>query len=475
MKKFIACFLTFVIVLGLCACGNSGSGETTQPAAQGLQIGYARESLLPSGSVNMSGYGNQEHRVSTGYLDIIAATCIAASENGNTVLLYSTDTLNSKSNWTAEARSLISEATGVPAANIQIGATHTHSSGAVGGSEELTLQWKSVYMDALVNAAKKAIADQAPAKMYGATIQTEGMTYVRHYEMNDGSYCGDNFGDPSKGYKGHATTANELMMMIKFDREGDKKDIAVMNFQFHPCFTGGGQETSLSADGIGAIRDVFEKETGMHFIYFTGSAGNQNASSRLPDENQNRKGINQMKKYAEEIYRYAATAMENMEEIGGSGVYSRQETLTYKSNQYGLDRLADAQKATDLFRQTGNSSTASALAQSMGFHSVYECNGIVANAGRPSSYDMELNVVRIGDLGFVAAPYEMFSDSAFQIRDGSPYKFTLLSTITNNSWGYFPTEKAYGYGCYESFTASFDSGVAEATAEKFVEMLKAIQ
>jgi len=474
MKKLLSVLLAVGLVFGLCACGSSGSGETTQAAVEGLQVGYARENLLPNGQVNMSGYGNQAHRISTGYLDIIAATCIAASENGNTVLLFSTDTLTAKGNWTAEARRLICQATGVPENNIQIGGTHTHSSGAVGGSEELSLQWKTVYMDALVNAAKKAIADMAPAKIYGSTIQTEGMTYVRHYEMLDGSYCGDNFGDASKGYAGHATTANELMMMIKFDREGDKKDIAVMNFQFHPCFTGGSQETVLSADGVGAIRDVFEKETGMDFIYFTGSAGNQNASSRMPDENQNRKGVNKMKEYAQEIYQYAAKAMENMEEIGGTTVVSKQETLTYKSNDYGLDRLADAQKATDLFRQTGNSSTASALAKSMGFHSVYECNGIVANAGRPSSYDMELNVVRIGDLGFVAAPYEMFSDSAFQIREGSPFKYTLISSTTNHYWGYFPTEKAYGYGCYESFTASFGSGVAEATAAKFVEMLKGI-
>ena len=474
MKRILACLLSFVIVLGLCACAGGAGGTDETQAPQGLQIGYARESLLPNGNVNMSGYGNQAHRISTGYLDIIAATCIAASENGNTVLLFSTDTLTAKDNWTAEARRLICQATGVPENNIQIGGTHTHSSGAVGGSEELSLQWKTVYMDALVNAAKKAIADLAPAKIYGATIQTEGMTYVRHYEMLDGSYCGDNFGDASKGYAGHATTANELMMMIKFDREGDKKDIAVMNFQFHPCFTGGGQETVLSADGVGAIRDVFEKETGMHFIYFTGSAGNQNANSRMPDENQNRKGVNKMKEYAQEIYQYAAKAMENMEEIGGSGVVTKQEMLTYKSNDYGLDRLADAQKATALFRETGDSSSATALAKSMGFHSVYECNGIVANASRSATYDAEMNVVRIGDLGFVAAPYEMFSDSAFQIREGSPFKYTLISSTTNHYWGYFPTEKAYGYGCYESFTASFASGIAEAAATKFVEMLKGI-
>lgn len=475
MKKFLSLFLVIVLVLGLCACGSSAGGEdTTAAAAEGLHVGYARESLLPNGQVNMSGYGNQGHRISTGYLDIIAATCIALSENGNTVLLFSTDTLTAKNNWTAEARTLINQATGVPENNIQVGGTHTHSSGAVGGNEELTSKWKTVYMDALVNAAKKAIADLAPAKTYASSIQTEGMTYVRHYEMKDGSYCGDNFGDSSKGYVGHATTANELLMMVKFDRAEDKKDIAIMNFQFHPCFTGGSQETNLSADAVGAIRDVFEKETGMHFIYFTGSAGNQNAFSRLPSENQNRKGVNKMKEYAQEIYQYASKAMENMDEIGGSGVVCKQEMFNYRSNDYGLDRLADAQKATALFRETGNSSTATALAKSMGFHSVYECNGIVANAGRPASYDMELNVIRIGDLGLVAAPYEMFSDSAFYIRDNSPFKYTLISSTTNHYWGYFPTEKAFGYGCYESFTASFGSGVAEATASKFVEMLKGL-
>lgn len=474
MKRFLACFLVFVLTLGLCACSNSGSEDTTAAAAEGLHVGYARESLLPNGQVNMSGYGNQAHRVSTGYLDVIAATCIALSENGNTVLLFSTDTLTAKDNWTSTARALINEATGVPKENIQIGGTHTHSSGAVGGSEELTMQWLTVYMDALVNAAKKAIADLAPAKMYASSIQTEGMTYVRHYEMKDGTYAGDNFGDHTKGYVGHATTANELMMMVKFDRAEDKKDIAIMNFQFHPCFTGGSQETNLSADAVGAIRDVFEKETGMDFIYFTGSAGNQNANSRIPGENQNRKGVAKMKEYAQEIYQYAAKAMENMEEIGGSGVVTKQEKFTYKSNDYGLDRLADAQKATALFRETGDSTTATTLAKSMGFHSVYECNGIVANAGRPDSYTIELNVVRIGDLGFVAAPYEMFSDSAFQIREGSPFKYTLISSTTNHYWNYFPTEKAFEYGCYESFTASLGSGVAEATAAKFVEMLKGL-
>ena len=472
MKKFIACFLAIIMTLALCACSTGGAAET-EPAVQGLQIGYARESILPNGQVNMSGYGNQEHRISTGYLDIIAATCLAASENGNTVLLFSTDTLTAKDNWTAEARALITEATGVPGENIQIGGTHTHSSPAVGGAEKYTLEWKPTYMEALVTAAKKAIADLAPATMYGAKAQAEGLTFVRHYLMENGRYAQSS--TPANQLVDYATKPNEELLMVKFDRPEDKKDIALMNFQFHPTFIGSDQDTNLSADAVGAIRDIFEKETGMQFIYFTGSAGNQNADSRLPGASAGADGVAQMKAFGQKVCDVAFEAMKSMEEIGGSGVVAGKELLSYESNNYGLERLEDAKKAVEMFDSDGDANKASQYAKTLGFTSVYECRGIVANADRPDDYTMELNVVRIGNLGFVAAPYEMFSDSAFQIREGSPFKYTVISSITNHYWNYFPTKDAYEKGCYESYTAVFASGIAEATADKFVEMLKAVQ
>ena len=141
MKRLISILTSLLLVLSLWGCGSAGDHVETEPtASQGLQIGYARESIMPDGQVNMSGSGNQEHRISTGYLDILYATCLALSENGNTVLLFSTDTLTAKNNWTIVARQLISGATGVPSDNIHIGGTHTHSGPAVGGSEPLVLE-----------------------------------------------------------------------------------------------------------------------------------------------------------------------------------------------------------------------------------------------------------------------------------------------------------------------------------------------
>jgi hypothetical protein len=395
------------------------------------------------------------------------------SQNGNTILLFSTDTQCANDIWTNNARTLISEATGVPVTNIQIGATHTHSGPVIGGTRPLILQWKNIYMDGLLKAAQAAIADRAPATLYGKKVQTENMTFVRHYEMADGTYAGSNFGDFSKQIVGHATEADEQMVLIKMEREGDKKDILLMNFQGHPCFTSSSKKTNLSSDYIGATRIAVEKATDMHFIYFLGSTGNQNTTSKIAEEM--RPHNKNYWLYGDTLAQYAIDALPSMTPIQGSGVTTARKIITYASNRYGQDRYADAKKVYDIFRETGNPSSCTAYAKTLGFHSVYECSGIVACHGYPSQGTVELNVCQFGGIGFVAAPYEMFSNSGMYIKENSPFEFTVISTVTNASNKYFPTKEAYAYGCYESFTARFASGIAEYTADQFLQMLREIQ
>ncbi|MBR3978108.1 MAG: hypothetical protein IKJ94_00615 [Oscillospiraceae bacterium] len=472
MKKSISLLLVTCLLLTLCACGTGGAGETTEATLQGLHVGYARESIMPDGRVNMSGSGNQAHRISDGFYDMLYATCLAMSEGGNTVLLYSTDTLASRWGWTKEARKLISEATGVPQEQIQIGGTHTHAGPAVGGAEPLVLQWKPIYMNALVAAGQKALADLAPTTMYGKKVVTENLTFVRHYVMKDGSYAGSNFGDSSKGFESHAAEADPEMVLVKMDREGDKKDILLMNFQAHPCFTTSADYTTLSADYIGATRTILEKETGMNFIYFLGAAGNLTTGSSITTEKQ----YKNKKAYSEALAQYALDVIDQINTpIDGTGVKSAQKTIEYKCNDYGQDRLEEARLVTEKFQQTGDASACTAYARTLGFHSVYECNGIVNCSKYPPTDEMTFNVARIGGLGFVAADYEMFAENGVYIKENSPFEFTIVSTCTNGYNNYFPTEKAFSYGCYESFTARFASGVAEMAQEEFVGMLKGLQ
>ena len=334
-------------------------------------------------------------------------------------------------------------------------------------------KYKPIFMDALVRAAKNAIADQAPCTLYGAKVETEDMNFIRHYLMADGSYAGSNFGDFYKEIVKHAAENDPEMVLIKATREG-KKDIVMMNFQAHPCFGGGADVyTSLSADYIGTTRTAFEAATGAHFIYFLGATGNHGTDSRIESEQHQRNS--DVKSYGEALAQYAIDALPNMTPIQGSGVKTTQKKLEYKRNDYGQDRLEQAKLPYEMYKQKGDSKSATAYAKSLGFQSVFECNGIVACSKYPATGSMELNTCSFGGVGFVAAPYEMFAASGMYIKENSPFAFTLISTVTNQGNGYYPTKEAYGYGCYESYTARFASGVAEDVATEFINMLKEVQ
>jgi len=470
MKRLLSLLVTYALTFGLCACTGGETGETTQPEAQGLQIGYARVSITPSSGINMGGYGNEKYRISTGFLDYLYATCIALKDGENVVLLFSTDVIYAYAPWTEEVRTALHTQLGIPKENIHIGATHIHTGPELRTTYDAIQQWKKEYIKGLVESARKAVADLAPTTMYGKKVQTQNQNFVRHYKMSDGTYAGSNFGDWTLAPVDHATPGDPEMTLIKFAREGEKKDILLMNYQAHPDMIGG---TLLSADYVGAVRDILEKETGMDFIFFQGAAGDQNPFSRISGEKTNVGA----QKYGEELARYVLDALPDIaEKIQGQGIAVKQETVTYACNKHGQDRLADAQKVVDLFRQTGDSSGAAyTLARSLGFESVFHCTGIVKCAKYPQTDEFTVNVLRIGDLGFVVAPYEMFSENGLYIKKNSPYSYTIISTCSNASNGYFPTKEAFAYGCYEGYSARFASGVGEDTAAKFVEMLKEIQ
>ena len=94
---------------------------------------------------------------------------------------------------------------------------------------------------------------------------------------------------------------------------------------------------------------------------------------------------------------------------------------------------------------------------------------------REQTGTMELNVVSVGGIAFVAAPYEMFHESGKYIRSQSPFGATVICSCANDYQGNFATEEAYDYGSYESDINLYAKGCAEAAADKLVEMLKGLQ
>ena len=461
MKKTVIVLLVLALLVSLCACGG-------QAQEKGLQAGYARESIMPESPIGLSGYGNAETRLSSGFLDYIYVTCIAFTESEDTVLMMMADLGGLGNSHTATLRKQVSEATGVPAENITFSSSHSHSAPQVG----MDPQYDTLFFGAAVTAAKNAMADRAAVTLYGAKTQTENLAFVRHYLLSDNSYGGVNFGDFSnKQIVDHATPSDQELILIKLDRQDEtKKDILLMNYQCHASLTGSNTSKNISADYVGAARERIEAETGMQFAFILGAAGNQNPQSRIASEDPK----STRETFGEKLAQYTIAALPNMEKIEGEGIKVSQTQFEYACNHYGQEKLFEAQQVVDQSQKL-NEDAATALAKQYGFAGLADAKGIVASASNPDSDTMELNTLYIGGLTFVTAPWEMFSDIGIYIKENSPFPYTVVCSMTNGRYGYLPSKAAFDYRCFESYNAHFAAGGAEAAAEQLVTMLKAFQ
>lgn len=466
MKRIITMFLVLTLVLGLCACGNS------EKAPEGLQVGYSRQSIMPEGSVGLGGYANAEKRMSTGFLDYIYTTCIAFTYGDETILLFTEDLIGKGQRMTEKTRAAITEATGIPGDHIMASGTHTHAAPDTNISQND--DYKDLFVEASVKAAQEALANRVPATIAAANVQTEGMNFTRHYLESDGSITSSNMGNINYDkVVDHAGTPDNEMVLVKFDREGDNQDVLLMNWAAHPCAsdTEGGTGTVISADYIGSIRDTFEKETGMQFAFFQGGGGNMVTDSRIKEKAHN---LEDRREYGAALAKIAIDALPTMEEVPCDGIQISQNNFRYACNHDGEERLEDAQKVIDLFKEA-NAEAANALARELGFLNKAHAQGIVSHASNPESKVMELDAFRIGEVGFATTPWETFSDTSVWIKDNSPYKYTMVLSIANGRFSYQATKEAFEYVCYESLSSNFAPGAAEAAAEELVNMLKDFQ
>ena len=468
MKKWIVALLCLCLLLSLAACEKAE--ETPAPS---LQVGFGRADITPTQSVPLGGNGNAEVRYSKSVLDRLYATCIAMTEGDETVLLFTQDLLYGYDELTG-VRQKISVATGIPKDHIMVSGTHTHSGPSLytDTKSDLMTAYIKQYCKAMIKAAENAIADQAPATLYGTDVKTSGMTFIRHYICKDGTYAGANFGDSSSFVK-HVYDGDREMRLVKAVRGEGKQDILLMNYQVHNTVTsskGGNALYYLSADIAGGIRTVIERETDMLFAYFNGACGDQVANSSIRSEQNPYIDIDNYMSYCNTLAEYAIHNFSKMKKIQGEGVKTAKVNYKYDVNKSGLEKLAVAQEIVD--KWYSDNATAKRLLKENDISSIHEAKAIVSRKGWPNSATMELNVISAGGMAFVIAPYEMFAINGMNIKDESPFDMTMVLTCANYAQRYFATEAAYDYRSYEALTSYFAKGCAEAAQKQFIKLLK---
>ena len=423
-----------------------------QGEATGVEVGFGRADVTPTDPQPLAGYGNTTSRMSNTTLtqeDGLTVTATAISDGGQTNLIMTTDFIRVPTAWGAKAQQAISEATGVPADQISISATHTHSAVDIGDRESDAQPAKAVTSDdpyfqvwlkGLVDASVEAMADLSDvieAKVVSTKV--EGMNWIRHWRNSLGRMNGVNFSETGVSYKGHPRETDQELQVIRFVRSGDKKDVVLINWQGHPTKAstsgtnyGSAGRPYISADYPGFLRRYVEEQDGDCLVaFFLGSSGNVNTTTEMSSVKRQWQPPEEADVYGEKLGNYVIEAMKNMTTV----------------------ELGEVQS----LRQ----------------------QHIAVNRGYASTREIEQDVITIGkSIAFVTAGYEMFDVNGMDVKEASPYQITFVMTCSGGheympSWEVCQYPILGGPEAYEAREAQFNEvpGTAEDLANGLIGML----
>jgi len=430
-----------------------------------IYSGYARVDITPDYAVHLSGYGDDEIRRSEGIRDNIYITCIAVTSGDETILMYTADLLSFNADAANELRTAVFDAVGVEGDHIFVGATHSHSGPVLYGELPKAPEFRQNVYEAAVEAAKAALDDRAVSKLLTTTKRIPGMNFIRHYLIADGTYSGSNFGDASPGRVGHAGMSDPRMVLLKFERI-NKPDIVIMNWQAHNDNVREVGYYYISSSYTGHIRAKFEKETGMHFAYFTGASGNQNRDSLIDAE---KHGLNYID-YGIRMAEYAAAALPDLKPVEGTKIKTLRVNYEARVDHSWDHMLPQANEVFELWKSVGKKE-GDALGKKYGFTSSYQSRDIRRRAAMGETIPLELNAFCIGEIGFITGTYEMFSDTGIYVRAYAPFDTVFICT---GNATYVPSATSYDYRSYEADTTLYEKGTCEKLSREYVRMLESL-
>lgn len=439
-----------------------------QETKSAIYAGFGREPIMPDTVLPLGGNGlfGREY---TGVNDTLYITCVAFTDaGGSTVLIYTMDTLKSES-FIHPLRAAVAEATGIPGERILFSSTHTHNAPAVyAGNLEGVESYREIFRVAAIRSAQTALADRAPASFSVGTAQAPNTTFSRHYIYEDG-FLGNAGKKKTHGaIVGHADAADEQVQLITIQRP-DKQKLLLMSFPAHGTAMSKEANKLISADVAGGIRAALEENTDYLVAYFIGAGGNQVPNSAGSDDH----GLC-VKDYGKKVAGHIQEALPLVKPVKTGPVQLLWKDYVAQRNKEKIELFEEASEAYEAYNRGGQQEARPYL-QKYGLSSTWEALAIIRRKKSDETLTLPLSAVRLGDLSFVFAPYEMFAHNGQYIKKHTPGAMTFVVTCANGANGYLPAAHTYDYGVYETYVTQVKRGTAEAVAEEYIRMIETMK
>ena len=412
----------------------------TITSSSGTRAGAAKVDITPAPNELPSSY--------EGVHDRIYSRAIVVDNGTTGAVLITVDVGGlSEDTWRTVTQRIEKEL-GIPAANVLITATHTHSSPRRQGAG----------LDDLIFAsAKQARSAMRPARIgYGTGVSFININRNLIDRKTHGWWEGPNYEGPS----------DKTVAVITF--EGlDGQPIAVFyNFAMHAVILG--QLDQVSGDVPGAASRYIEEsfDDKVIAVWSTGAAGDQNPIYFQQTYDLREIRIKDYAKRGEDI--------SNSMPPGGQGLNKQDPTVKRLMNQQKQMALSMGQfLGEEVLRVVRGIERTSTEVPIFAAQKTVTCPGRErTNQGRGGiegtykdgpDVNIKLSLLVIDDIAIGGVNAEVFNLIAQRFKKESPIGRSMMATLTNGraNSGYIPNDAAFGYQTFEVLSSRLKPGCAE--------------
>jgi hypothetical protein len=393
--------------------------------------------------------------------DDLHARCLVL-DNGQTRLAVVVCDLIGLSRYLCdEARRVIQEETGIPAANVMMSGTHTHSATSALGERFSTKpdldDYQKFVARRIADAVRCAINNLAPARIGWAAGSEPRHVFNRRWFLKPGTMPMNPFGSTNDLVKMNPGRASPNLVKPAGPTDPEISLIAVQSPEGRPIalwasyslhYVGGVGPAHISADYYGMFCDRMQQLLGADrqdppFVAMmsNGTSGDiNNIDCSTPGE----------KKYA---------SYERMREVANdvaAATFKAYKTIqwrdtvplgaTFQDMEIGFRHPTAAQ----LERAKGVLAKIPAGKKSNTLEEIYAERALNVN-GYPQRGRIPLQTLRVGDVGIGTIPTEVFVEIGLEMKKRSPLKPAFVVSLAHGYFGYLPTPEQHKLGGYETW------------------------
>jgi hypothetical protein len=436
-------------------------------AAADLRVGTGSVKITPPQGAPLAGY--YFNRAADCVHDDLWAKALVLEAGGARAALVACDIAALPRPFIDEARRLIAQETAIPAEAVMISATHTHTGPVLlsagsrynleGEMLRIAQEYAADLPKKIAASVRSAAAALQPARISAGRGREDSLTFNRRYVMKDGSVAW-NPGKLNPDIVRPAGPTDPDVPVVFFESPNAAPRAVCVNYAMHQDTVGG---TEFSADYAYTFSRLLRDAKGADLVtlFTVGCAGNLNHFDVSWADPQQSHG--EASRIGTILAAEVLKVMRRLESVPAGPLRARKAIVNLPLPEVNPQDLAWARTITPTF---GKPDAAPFLDLVRAFKIV----DVAAREGRP--IEAEVQVIALGtDVAWVGLPGEIFTELGLAIKNASPFRFTIISELTNDSIGYVPNLKAYGEGAYEVVSARCGPGSGELLADAAVRLL----